>query len=38
MIYEENPPSFDEIIADLTKLKSKINALPWKFQTPFPIP
>jgi len=38
MIYEENPPSFEEIIADLTLLKSKINALDWKFTTPFPAP
>ena len=38
MIYEENPSSFDEIIADLTKLKTKINALPWKLHIQFPNP
>jgi len=38
MIYEENPPSFDQIMVGLTKLKNKINALPWQFQTLFPNP
>lgn len=37
MIYEENPPSFDKIIDDLTVLKTKINALPWKLQKEYPI-
>ena len=36
MIYEENPPSFDEVINELTRLKDKINALPWKFEMQFP--
>ncbi|MGI8597773.1 MAG: nucleotidyl transferase AbiEii/AbiGii toxin family protein [Chitinophagaceae bacterium] len=31
MIYEENPPSFNEIISELTNLKERINALPWQF-------
>ncbi len=38
MIYEEKPPSFDEIISDLMNLKNKINALPWKFEKEYPIP
>ena len=36
MIYEENPPSFDEILNGLTILKDKINALNWKFELQFP--
>jgi hypothetical protein len=35
MIYEENPYSFEEIIKALLELKEKINALNWKFKTPF---
>jgi hypothetical protein len=35
MIYEENPYSFEEIINALLQLKEKINALDWKFKTPF---
>ena len=38
MIYEENPPSFEEIIQELTKLKTKINAIKWKMETQFPVP
>ncbi len=38
MIYEENPPSFDEIISDLTTLKESINQLPWQFPMHFPKP
>jgi hypothetical protein len=38
MIYEENPPTFDEIISGLTSLKNRINSLPWKFEMEFPIP
>jgi hypothetical protein len=36
MIYEENKPSFEEIIKKLTELKEKINALDWKLETKFP--
>ncbi len=36
MIYEENKPSFEEIIKKLTVLKEKINALDWKLETKFP--
>jgi predicted nucleotidyltransferase component of viral defense system len=38
MIYEENPPTFDEILSELTKLKNTVNALPWRFKKKFPIP
>ena len=38
MIYEENPPSFDEIISELTKLKNTINSLTWRFEKKFPVP
>lgn len=38
MIYEENKPSFDDIITELTALKEKINALNWKLETEFPVP
>jgi Nucleotidyl transferase AbiEii toxin, Type IV TA system len=37
MIYENNPPSFNQIIADLKVLKNKINELPWQVKTMFPI-
>ncbi len=36
MIYEKNPSSFDEIIAVITKIKTKINALPWQLHFQFP--
>lgn len=38
MIYEKNPPSFNEIIKELTKLKNTINSLPWQFERKYPIP
>lgn len=38
MIYEENKPSFEDIINELTALTEKINALDWKLQTVFPLP
>ena len=31
MIYEQNPPTFDELIADLNELKNRVNSLPWIF-------
>ncbi len=37
MIYEENAPSFEEMIEELTNLKNKINALDWKFEIEFPL-
>jgi predicted nucleotidyltransferase component of viral defense system len=36
MIYETNPPSFDQMIAEITELRSRINALTWRFETEFP--
>lgn len=38
MIYEENPPSFDDMIKELTLLKERINNLQWKFDLEFPVP
>ena len=35
MIYETSPPSFVELLTTLKRLKEKINALPWRFQTKF---
>jgi hypothetical protein len=37
MIYEEKPPSFDEIIQELSNLKARINALDWEFKEAFPV-
>lgn len=36
MIYETNPPTFDEMIMELTQLKERINAFTWKFETQYP--
>ncbi|TRX32970.1 nucleotidyl transferase AbiEii/AbiGii toxin family protein [Flavobacterium sp. ZT3R18] len=38
MIYEENPPSFEAIIEELTKLKNKINSFEWTMESKFPVP
>jgi len=38
MIYEENPPSFDQLTAELTILNKKINALSWTFEKEYPLP
>ena len=38
MIYETNPPSFDDLITELTILRDKINSLPWEFKKTFPPP
>jgi len=38
MIYEEAPPSYEEIITGLRELKERINTLPWEFATRFPEP
>jgi len=37
MIYEENPPSFEELISELSKLKTNNNTLAWKFELEFPV-
>jgi len=36
MIYEENAPSFDEIIIGVTNLKARINNLSWRFSKVYP--
>jgi len=38
MIYEENPPTFEVLISELTSLKNKINASEWTFDMKFPEP
>lgn len=38
MIYETNPPTFNELISTLTRLNEKINAMEWKFEMEFPKP
>lgn len=35
MIYEENPPSFEELMESLGELNSQINSLNWKFDFDF---
>ncbi|MDF7819279.1 nucleotidyl transferase AbiEii/AbiGii toxin family protein [Runella sp. MFBS21] len=36
MIYEESPPTFEELIKALTQLKEKLSALQWQFNIAFP--
>ncbi|MFH1119399.1 MAG: nucleotidyl transferase AbiEii/AbiGii toxin family protein [Bacteroidota bacterium] len=38
MIYEQNPPSFEEIIASLYSLRDRINNLPWRMTRLYPAP
>jgi len=38
MIYEQNPPSFEQILEEITLIKNGINALPWKPNFNFPPP
>lgn len=38
MIYEENKPSFDDLINNLNKLKARLQALEWQFDLTFSIP
>lgn len=38
MIYELTPPSFEETIQELTRLRQRINNLTWRFQMDFPLP
>lgn len=38
MIYEENPPSFDQLIDEMTILNKKINTLNWTFEKEYPLP
>jgi hypothetical protein len=37
IIFEENPPSFDQIMKELIDLRQRINSLPWRFHKKFPI-
>lgn len=36
MIYEEAPPTFDEMLSELLALKAKINAISWNLNAEFP--
>lgn len=38
MIYEQNPPSFEVIIASLINLRDRINNLPWRITKVYPVP
>lgn len=35
MIYEQNPPTFDQILEEMEKIKTKFNALPWQLSKTF---
>lgn len=38
MIYERNPPSFEQLLEEITAIKTRINALPWQLIFNFPPP
>jgi hypothetical protein len=38
MIYEENKPSFEDLINNLIDLRSQLQSADWKFELEFPIP
>lgn len=38
MIYEENKPSFEELITSLQALQKQLQQVSWKFELTFPIP
>ena len=38
MIYEENKPSFDDLISNLNDLRTQLQALDWTFELEFPTP
>jgi predicted nucleotidyltransferase component of viral defense system len=38
LIYEENKPSFKELINNLNNLRTQLQALDWQFELEFPIP
>lgn len=38
MIYEENKPSFEDLINNLNELRTKLQALDWKFELNFTVP
>jgi hypothetical protein len=35
MTYEQNPPTFDQILEEMEKIKTKFNALPWQLSKTF---
>ena len=37
MIYEENKPSFEDLIKNLEDLRNKMQLLNWQFELEFPI-
>ena len=37
MIYEEKPPTFDELLSSIEKLKARLSKLDWAFSLEFPI-
>lgn len=37
MIYEENPPTFDDLLRTIEKLKVRMSNLDWKFSLEFPV-
>jgi hypothetical protein len=38
MIYEQNPPTFSELLESVIELKERINNLPWRMSKKFPPP
>jgi hypothetical protein len=38
MIYDENKPSFDDLINNLKELRKQLQAVEWTFELKFPIP
>ena len=38
MIYEENKTSFDDLINNLSELRSKLQSIAWIFELSFPVP
>jgi len=38
MIYDENKPSFDDLVSNLNNLRSQLQAIEWEFELSFPIP
>lgn len=38
MIYENPAPTFEQLMEGLNSLKKRINAIPWQFNSVFPVP
>lgn len=36
MIYEENKPSFEDLINNLEEVRKQLQAVEWKFELTFP--